>query len=141
MAAQRDAAARGADVGLGADRVLLVAQVIGGVGERLDHRDAEIGGVRLGPARRQHRQAVEHHLTKTAVVLGQVVDVGSALRRRRAAVGRQAVGGRGAAGLEGEVDAGQLRIDAVGRIGDARAGDERKRDRARNRRSGRGRRS
>ena len=82
MPAQRDAAARGAEVGLGADRVLLVAQVIRGVREHLGQRDAEVGGVRLGPPRREHRQPVQHHLQEAGVVLGQVVDVRRAWRRR-----------------------------------------------------------
>ena len=48
--AQRDAAARGAEIGFGADGVLLIAEVVGGVSESLDHGDAKIGRVRFRPA-------------------------------------------------------------------------------------------
>ena len=50
VAAQRDAAARGADVGFGVHRVLQIAHAVGRVGQRLDQRDAGVGLVGLGPA-------------------------------------------------------------------------------------------
>ena len=90
--AQRDPAARRADVRLGADRVLLVAQVIRGVGEDLDQRDPQVGGVRLGPARHEDRQPVQHHLQEAVVILGQVIDVWRAAAGGRAAIAGQAVG-------------------------------------------------
>ena len=43
MAPHRDALARGREVGLVGDRVLAVGQVVGGVGQQLDQRDAEVG--------------------------------------------------------------------------------------------------
>ena len=47
VAAHRHAPARGAEIGLGRDGVLLVAEVVAGIGEQLDERDAEIGRVAL----------------------------------------------------------------------------------------------
>ena len=90
VAADRDAAARGAEVGLGGDRVLLVAQVVADVGQQLDQRDAR---GRPGCARAsrgiEQRQPVEHQPAEARVVLGEVVD----LRRSAAArAGRRASG-------------------------------------------------
>ena len=78
VAAHRDALAGGGEVGLVGDRVLPVGEVVGGVGQQLDQRDAEIGRRALGPARHQQAQAVEHQAAEALVVLGQVVDVGPA---------------------------------------------------------------
>ena len=63
-----------AEVGLGGDHVLAVAELIRDVGEHLDHDDAEVRRVALRPERREQREPVEHHLHEAGVVLGQVVD-------------------------------------------------------------------
>ena len=46
---RRVRSARGAEVRLGGDRVLPVAQLVADVGEQLDQRDAEVGRVALPP--------------------------------------------------------------------------------------------
>ena len=51
VATQGDAASGGANVGLRIHRVLEIADAVGGVGQRLDHCDAHVGGVGLVPRR------------------------------------------------------------------------------------------
>ena len=51
VAADRDPAARGVEVGLGRDGVLVVAEAVADVGEQLDQRDLRVGRVALGPVR------------------------------------------------------------------------------------------
>ena len=43
VAAERDAAARGFDVGFGGDRVLLVAEIVADVGDEFGEDDAHVG--------------------------------------------------------------------------------------------------
>ena len=107
------------EIGLGGDRVLLIAQLVADVGDQLGQHDADVGLARALPRRQQLVQAVEQDRAERAVVLGEVVD-----RRRRGQVGR-AVGGGGAQSKSGphstlneNVDLGELRIEAGERLGD-----------------------
>ena len=127
VAAGGDAAARGAEIGLRADGVLLVTEVVGEVGLRLNQGDADVGLVRFGPGGREHRHAVQHHLAEGGKILGEVVDVGLDRGRRRAAVVGRAIGDGGAAGFEGEGDGRELGIEARGRVGGVGRGDKRER--------------
>ena len=90
MPAHRGPPPRGAEVGLGGDRVLVVAEVVADVGEQLDERDAEVGGAALAPVRHRHGEAVEDQPAEAGVVLGEVVEV----RRRQLRLGRHVVVGR-----------------------------------------------
>ena len=74
VAAQRDPAPRGAEVGLGGDRVLAPRQLVGHVGQRLHQRDADVGRVALRPRRRQLAEPLQHGAAEAGEVLGQVVD-------------------------------------------------------------------
>ena len=112
MPAHRDASARGAQVGFGGDRVLVVAEVIGGVRQRLHQRDAEVRHVTLLPRRHVQREAVEEQLAEAGVVLGEVVDLrrGRRWRHARRLVG--AVQRLRAVQAEVQRDAGIARIEA-----------------------------
>ncbi len=116
VAAHRDAPAGRAEVGLGGDRVLRVAQVVGDVGEQLDERDAEIGrrGARATPG--------------SARPCGRASAAGSSRspwrgsRCRSAAASRaggqtpaRAVEVARALDLEREVDRRQQRVEDLGR--------------------------
>ena len=112
VAAHRDAIARRVQIGLGGDRVLPIRQVVGGVSEQFDQRDADIGRRALGPARREHAQAVEHQAPKARVVLGQGVDVGARQRLRRARRHGSAVEIGRAFDLERKLDRREHRVEA-----------------------------
>ena len=62
VAAQRDPAAGGVEVGLGGDRVLPVGELVGDVGQQLDERHADVGGDALGPPRRE--QAIRSSMSR-----------------------------------------------------------------------------
>ena len=79
VAAHGDAPARRAEVGLAGDGVLVVAEVVGGVGQRLDQGDADVGGAALGPLGHRLAEPVEDQPAERGVVLGEVRQV-----RRRA---------------------------------------------------------
>ena len=85
MAANRDALARRAKISLGGDSVLLIAQLVGAVGQRFHQGDAQIGGLRSFHAGIEHRHAIEHQAAKARIVFGQIVDFG---RRAPARAGR-----------------------------------------------------
>ena len=51
--------ARGVEVRLGRDRVLVVAQLVADVREQLDQRDPEVGDVPLAPVGDEQREAIE----------------------------------------------------------------------------------
>jgi len=104
MPAHRDALARGAEVGLGGDRVLVVAEVIAEVCEQLHDDDAEIGGAALLPIGHDLREPIEQDLAKAAVVLGEVIERRRGRDRRLARRRGGAVERRRALGLEREVD-------------------------------------
>ncbi len=74
VAARRDAPARRAQVGLGGDRVLVVAQVVRGVGQDVQQDHAQVGRVPLAPGGHQDREPVEHQPPEAVEVLGEVVD-------------------------------------------------------------------
>ena len=71
-----NALARGFQIGLGGHRVLIVTEVVAGVGEHLNQRDADIGGVGFLPVRHEYGEAVQNELPEAAIVLRQVIDLG-----------------------------------------------------------------
>src|SRR5438093_934221 len=74
VAAQKDAAARGFDVGFGGDGVLLVTEIIADVGYELGEDDSLIGFGGCSPVRQKLVEAVEQDSAQRAVVLGEIVD-------------------------------------------------------------------
>ncbi len=124
VAAQRDALAGGAEVGLGGNRVLVVAQLVTQVGHRLHQGYLHVGRVALLPVRHDRGQPVEHQAAEAAVVLGQVVDQRGGQVLGRALVDRRAVEIAVAVDLEGEAQAGKLRVEAVRRVGLALPGHQ-----------------
>ena len=70
-------------VGLGGDRILLVAELVAGIGDQLGQRDAHVGFAGRTPCRQELVQAVEQDGAERAVILGQIID-----RRRRGQIGR-----------------------------------------------------
>ncbi|KQZ61380.1 hypothetical protein ASD67_19320 [Sphingopyxis sp. Root1497] len=111
VAEDRPAQSGAAKKGLGPHRILEPARLVGGIGERLDERDAEIGGAAFGPARQADRHAVEHQLAETVIILGEIVDRRAEGARRAGSVGRGAVERRGAFGLEAEIERGEHRVE------------------------------
>ena len=99
-------------VGLGGHGVLVITQVVSDVGQHLHQRDPQVGGVPLGPARHDHRQAIEDDLAEARVVLGEVVDLGLVGNRRWARGLRGAVEVGTSACGEGEVDLSVAGIEA-----------------------------
>ena len=115
MPAHRHALACGAQVGLGRDRVLEVRDLVGAEGQRLGQRHHQVGRAAFLPVGHQHREPVQHQPAEALVIARQVVDVGCALRRRRAVVLHAAVEIAGTVDLEAEGDLRQGRVDAVRR--------------------------
>ena len=74
VATQGDTAARGFDVRLGGDGVLLVAEVVADIGDEFGEHDAHVGFGRRAPAGNELVEAVEHDRAEGAVVLGEIVD-------------------------------------------------------------------
>ena len=99
------------EIGFGRHGILLIAQLIGGIGQGFNQGDPQIRRVPLLPLRHQQRQAIEHHAAKARKVLGQVVDVRRRRRLRRVQVARGAIERAGAFHFEGEVDGRKLRVD------------------------------
>ena len=62
VAADRDPLARRVEIGLGRDRVLVVAELIADIGQKLDQHDPDIGNVAFAPVGHGERQAVEDEL-------------------------------------------------------------------------------
>ena len=116
MSPHRDTLARGSKIGLGRHRILVVAQVIAGVSQQLDERDAQVGRVGLGPLRHDQRQAVEDQFAKALVILRQVIDIRLRALRRRAGARRLAIQIGGAARLETEADLVVPRIELIHRF-------------------------
>ena len=113
MAAHRRPAPRGAEVRLGGDGVLVVAEVVAGVGEQLDEATSEVRRVALAPVRHDDGEAVEHQAPEARVVLGEVVD----LRAAASSGSSQLVVGGAvelarAVDLEREGDLGEDRVEA-----------------------------
>ena len=111
VAAHRDALPSGAQIGLGGDGVLVVAEMVAGVGEHLDDGDAQVRHVALPPLGHHQGQAVQHQLPEAGVVLGEIVDLRLVPRLRRAHPFRLAVQVARAVHLEGEGDAVVVRIE------------------------------
>ena len=103
MPPQRDPSARGVQVGFRGHRVLLVAELVGDVGEKLDEGDLQIGHVPFDPVGHGQRHPVQQQPGEAVVVLGRVVDNRERRRNRRAgsAVGAVVIGGAGGAESEG----------------------------------------
>jgi hypothetical protein len=119
MTAERDAAARGFNVGFRGYRVLLVAEVVARVGDQLGHGDADVGLGRSAPGGNELIEAIEQDGAEGAVILGQVID-GRRRGRLRRTVGRlgRAIEVGAALDLEGELNLGQLRIESGQGFGD-----------------------
>jgi hypothetical protein len=117
MPAQRNPPARRLEIGLRRDRILLIAELIAHIGEKLDKGDAEIGDARLLPLRRELRHPVKHQAAEALVVLGEIIDVGRDRLLRRADVHWLAIEIRRAFDLEGEIDRVELRVEVLRRVG------------------------
>ncbi len=119
MAAQRDATARGLQVGFGCHGILLIAERIAHVGDQLGQGDAQVRFAGSSPCRQKLTQSIEDHGAEGAVILGQVVD-GRRRRQIRWTVRsrRRAVEEGRTFDLEGEFNFGQLRIESGERLGD-----------------------
>ena len=112
MPCQRDALARGREVGLAHHPVLEVAELVGGGREQVDQHLVMVGLAGALPARHARRHRRHQHMAEGVVVLGQVVD-------RRAGQGRAAGQQRRAVvgettGAELEAQRGEERVDAAG---------------------------
>ena len=107
----RDATARGSEVGLGGDGILLITQLITNVGEQLRQHDALIGGTSSLPVRHELTQPIEQQTPEASVVLGEIVDLRRFGRVRRTAGDRRAVELARALHLEREFDLGELGIE------------------------------
>ena len=70
-----DAFARRIEICLGRDRVLIIAEIIAGIGEHFDECDAEIGHVALAPFRHGEREAIENELAETGIIFRQIIDL------------------------------------------------------------------
>ena len=113
VAAHRDAAPRRAEIGLGRDGVLPVAEAVGDVRQKLDQRHAQVGRVALCPVGHQAGQPVEHQPPKAGVVFGQVVDLRRRQRLRWADLPRLAVEVGRTFDLERKINRRQLRIETI----------------------------
>ena len=111
MTTQRPPQARRCEIGLGGDRVLLVAQVIADIRDQLRERHAQIRGAALAPAGDELRETVEDHASEARVVLGEVVDDRCGRRLLRAHDYRLAVELARAFDLERERDLGEARVE------------------------------
>ena len=109
MATHGDTLACRAQVGFGGHGVLVVAEIVGGVGEHLNHGDAQIGRAALLPGGHHHGQTVEHQTTEAGVVFGQVVDQRLWRQLRRAHDVDLAIEFAGTVHLEGK-----LHLDRIG---------------------------
>ena len=76
QAADGDAFPRRAEIRLGGNGVLAVAEVVGNVGKEFDEHYSEVGSVPFVPPGVDDGDPVQQQLTEALVVLGQVVDVG-----------------------------------------------------------------
>ena len=117
VAADRHPPPGGAEVRLGGHRVLVVGELVGGVGEEFGQRHPEVGGMPLGPVRHGQAQPVQHGAPQTVEVPRGVVDD----RRRRVLLLRRFTAPavvRGGAGLrEGELRAVVARVEPRIRAG------------------------
>ncbi len=75
MAGRRDAMEAGVEIAFGAGPgILIVAQVVGGISQKLDHRHAEIGGQSLLPARIALGDQIHHQAAEALIILGEIVE-------------------------------------------------------------------
>ncbi len=114
VAAQRGAAAGGAEVGFGGDGILRVGKMVADIGQGFDQRHREVGRAAFGKAGHQLRHAVEHQAAEAVVVLGQVVEARFGRGVRRAVVQVGAVEFGRAASLEVDTNGGQADVEAGG---------------------------
>ncbi|THD35873.1 MAG: hypothetical protein E7773_07950 [Sphingomonas sp.] len=75
MPSHRHSPPRGLEIGLGRDRVLIIAQIIGDIGEHFDQSDVDIGGMLGGRVARIGGEVVEHQRAKRGIVLRQEMHV------------------------------------------------------------------
>jgi hypothetical protein len=118
----RRAPPRRAEVGLGRDRVLPVAQVVADVSQQLDERDPQVRRVALAPLGNQGGDAVEHQPAEAGVVFGEVADLRLRARLRRAGASPHAVEVGRAENLERETDGGEDWIEPRRGLPKLRAG-------------------
>ena len=57
---------------LGGDRVLIIAQLVGGIGQRLDQRDLDARGIGRHRRTERDRQMIEQQLAEAGVVARQI---------------------------------------------------------------------
>ena len=75
MSRRGDAMEAGVEIAFGArSRVLIVAQIVGGIGQKLDDRHAKIGGQALLPGRIALGDQIHHQAAEALIVLGEVVE-------------------------------------------------------------------
>ncbi len=105
MSSHRHPLARGLEVGLGCDCVLIIREPVPDIGEQFDECDADIGNVALAPARDKEREPVEHDASQPVPIPGEIVDGDIGAILRRAIVHFSAVELARAAGFEVDIDA------------------------------------
>ena len=112
MTADGDPLTRRPEVGLCRDSVLLITQLVGGIGQRFHQHDAKIRRVPLCPLRHEDRHAVEHETPEAGIILHQIIDIGRGNGLRRTKMLRRAIERARTLHLEGKLDRGQLWVDA-----------------------------
>ncbi len=90
-------------IGLGRDRILVVAQLVARIRQQFHQRDANVGWVALLPIGHDERHAIENQPPETGVIFRQIIDLRRRKRRRRTHTHRLAVKVAGAFHLEGEL--------------------------------------
>ena len=116
MASNRNALTCGAEISFCGDRILVIAQVVADVGQRLDQGDTEIGNMRFLPVRNQKSESVENQLPEAIVVFSQIIDVGLDANFRRTDCRRFAIQVAGATRFELEGEGIEKRIKTGHRL-------------------------
>jgi hypothetical protein len=117
VAADRDTASSGVEIGFGRDGVLVVTEKISHVREQLDDGDADVRYVPLTPLWHQQRQPVQGELPEAGVVLREVADLDGWVDGDGTRFGGPAVVLAGARDGEAELDGRIVRIEARERAG------------------------
>ena len=76
MPPHRDALARRIQIGFGCYGILVIAQLVAGVGQHFNQGNLQVGHVPLGPTGQHQCQAVQNQLAKAGIVFGQIVNLG-----------------------------------------------------------------
>src|SRR5579872_1423119 len=74
MTTERNAAARGIQIGFGGDGILAVAEAVSDIGNEFGESNAQVGFAGCSPARQQLAETVEHDAAEATVIFSQIVD-------------------------------------------------------------------